>query len=156
MLKKLSIHCNFDQYLNRALGYRFVCGLQDFKIQTKLLNTEQLIFDYACRIATAMEMSSKQAQEIRPSQSTANKVTSGQKKYPGSKGGFRSTTGTVSCYRCGNNHLTPDCPHKDVTCKRCRKQGHFARFCKTKLGKGHTKNFTSTKPTAGVVKVVTE
>ena len=99
VLKKLSIHCNFDQYLNRALGYRFVCGLQDFKIQTKLLNTEQLIFDYAYRIATAMEMSSKQAQEIRPSQSTSNKVTSGQKKYPGSKGGFRSTTGTVQLWK---------------------------------------------------------
>jgi len=41
-----------------------------------------------------------------------------------------------------------------LTCKRCRNQGHFARFCKTKQGKGHTKNVTNTKPTAGVVKVV--
>ena len=64
------------------------------------------------RISTAMEMSSKQAQEMHPSQSTVNKVTSGQKKYPGSKGGFRSTAGTVSYYRCGNNHLARDCPHK--------------------------------------------
>jgi len=134
VLKKLSIHCNFDQYLNRALRDRFVCGLRDFKIQNKLLNTEHLTFDDACRIATAMEMSSKQAQEIHPSQSTVNKMTSSQKKYPESKVGFRSTIGTVSCYRCGNNHLAPDCPHKDVTWKRCRKQGHFA----------------------GVVKVVTE
>ena len=62
VLKKLSIHCNFDQYLNRALRDRFVFGLRDFKIQNKLLNTEHLIFGDACRIATAMEMSSKQAQ----------------------------------------------------------------------------------------------
>ena len=81
------------------------------------------------------------------------RVESLQKKYPENKGGFRSTTGTVSCYRCGNNHMSPDCPHKDVTCKRCRKRGHFARFCKTKLGKRHTKNFNSSKPTAGVVKL---
>ena len=43
-----------------------------------------------------------------------------------------------------------------MTCKRCRKKDHFARFCKTKQGKRRTKNFTITKPTAGVVKVVTE
>ena len=58
--------------------------------------------------------------------------------------------------RCGNTHLPHDCPHKDVTCKRCRKQGHFVRFYKTKLGKGHTKHLTSTKPAACVGKVVTE
>jgi hypothetical protein len=104
----LSKHCNFDEYLNQVLRDRFLCGLQDFKIQNKLLNTEHLTFDDACQIATAMEMSSKQAQEMHPSQSTVNKVTSSQKKYPGSKGGFRSTIGKVSCYRCRNNHLPPD------------------------------------------------
>ena len=81
VLKKqnLSIHCNFYQYLNRALRDRFVCGLRDFKIQNKLLNTEHLTFDDACQIATAMEMSSKQAQEMHPSQNTVNKVTSSEK-----------------------------------------------------------------------------
>ena len=38
-LKKLSIHCNFGVYLNRALRDRFVCGLNYEKIQNRLLNT---------------------------------------------------------------------------------------------------------------------
>jgi len=39
-LKKLSIHCNYEEFLNRALRDRFVCGLNNSKIQNKLLNTE--------------------------------------------------------------------------------------------------------------------
>ena len=37
-LKKLSIHCNYGEFLNRALRDRFVCGLNNPKIQNKLLN----------------------------------------------------------------------------------------------------------------------
>ena len=32
-LKKLSIHCNYGEFLNRALRDRFVCGLNSAKIQ---------------------------------------------------------------------------------------------------------------------------
>jgi hypothetical protein len=35
-LKKLAIHCNFGEFLNRALRDRFVCGLNNVKIQNKL------------------------------------------------------------------------------------------------------------------------
>ncbi len=63
-LKRLSVHCNFGDYLNRALRDRFVCGLRDTRIQNKLLNTDNLTFDGACRVASAMEMASRQAQEM--------------------------------------------------------------------------------------------
>lgn len=49
-LKKLSIHCNHGELLNRALRDRFVCGLNNPKIQSKLLNTEHLTFEKACEI----------------------------------------------------------------------------------------------------------
>ena len=41
-LKKLSINCNHGEFLNRVLRDRFVCGLNNPKIQNKLLNTEDL------------------------------------------------------------------------------------------------------------------
>jgi hypothetical protein len=47
-LKKLSIHCNFGEFLNRALRDGFVCGLNNVKKQNKLLNTENITFDKAC------------------------------------------------------------------------------------------------------------
>ena len=60
-LKKLSVHCNFGVYLNRALRDRFVCGLNYEKIQNRLLNTADLTFKLACETARAMEMSDQQA-----------------------------------------------------------------------------------------------
>jgi hypothetical protein len=47
-LKKLSIHCNFGEFLNRALRDGFVCGLNNVKKQNKLLNTENITFGEAC------------------------------------------------------------------------------------------------------------
>ena len=58
-LKKLAVHCNYDEYLNRALRGRFVCGLNNPKIQNKLLNTEDLTFENACGIEKAMEMADR-------------------------------------------------------------------------------------------------
>ena len=34
-LKKLSIHCNYGEFLNRALRDRLVCGLNNVKIPVK-------------------------------------------------------------------------------------------------------------------------
>ena len=48
-LKKLSIHCNFGVYLHRALRDRFVCGLNNEKIQNRLLNTADLTFKLCAR-----------------------------------------------------------------------------------------------------------
>ena len=55
-LKKLSIYCNYGEFLNLALRDRFVCGLNNVKIQNKLLNTSSLTFDTACNIAISMEL----------------------------------------------------------------------------------------------------
>ncbi|XP_067055925.1 uncharacterized protein [Acropora muricata] len=69
-LKRLAIHCNYGEYLNRALRDRFVCGLNNPKIQNKLLNTEDLTFEKACNIAKTMEMADRNTQEFHPSSST--------------------------------------------------------------------------------------
>ncbi|CAB4030743.1 Transposon Tf2-9 poly, partial [Paramuricea clavata] len=70
-LKKLSIHCNFGEFLNRALRDRFVCGLNNVKIQNKLLTTENITFDKACQIAKSMEMAERNTQEFHPTTSAS-------------------------------------------------------------------------------------
>ena len=63
-LKKLSIHCNFGVYLNRALHDRFVCGFNHEKIQNRLLNIADLTLPHACELDRAMEMAEQQAKEF--------------------------------------------------------------------------------------------
>ena len=124
-LKKLSIHCNYGEFLNRALRDRFVCGLNNPKIQNKLLNTDDLTFDQACRIAKSMEMAEKNTQEFRPtnagddSQGTVNKLGTMNNKEQ-------------SCYRCGGYHAAQKCKFRSAKCYHCGKVGHLASACRNK------------------------
>lgn len=41
---------------------------------------------------------------------------------------------TESCFFCGGGrHPRAKCPAKDAACKKCNKQGHFARVCKSRF-----------------------
>ena len=51
VLRRLAVHCNYGEFLDRALRDRFVCGLNNSKLQNKRLNTEGLTFAKACSIA---------------------------------------------------------------------------------------------------------
>lgn len=58
-LHKLSIHCNFGEYLKTALRNQLVFGLASKKIQTRLLEKKDLTYEEALRVATTMELSEK-------------------------------------------------------------------------------------------------
>ena len=85
-LKKLSIHCNYGEFLNRALRDRFACGLNSVKIQNKLLNTSALTFDTACQIAISMELADKNSRELsRPNSGVGPEATSSVNKLSASE-----------------------------------------------------------------------
>ena len=152
-LKKLSIHCNFRVYLNRALRDRYVCGLNYEKIQNRLLNAA---FKLAHETARAMEMAKQQAKELVPG-SAVHKV---DKQQPWKRQG--DTCGNTQGNKQGNTqdnaqskarercrhcksvkHQPSDCSWQDATCYKCQQQGHIVPACKTtvpykdKKGKTH-------------------
>lgn len=131
-LKKLSIHCNFGEFLQRALRDRFVCGLNNSKIQNKLLNTNDLTFVKACQIAQSMEMAEKNTQEFRP--------TSASDYSQGAVNKLRTVNNEQSCYRCGaGSHAAPKCRFKSAKCFKCGKTGHISSVCQSKDGESNTK-----------------
>ena len=63
-LRKLSEHCNFGNNLQESLRDRFVCGLNDEKVQQRLLATNELTLKLAVDTATAMEAAARSAKQI--------------------------------------------------------------------------------------------
>ena len=124
-LKKLAIHCNYGEFLDRALRDRLVCGLSNPKIQNKLLKTEDLTFEKVCRIAKAMEMAERNTQEFRihPTTSEGSQVNQLTTK---------DIKNNEQCFRCGGKHSGQSCKFKSAKCYRCSKISHLASVCRNK------------------------
>jgi hypothetical protein len=141
-LRKLSIHCNYGEFLNRALRDRFVCGLNNVRIQNKLLNTADLTFELACRTATSMEMADKNSREFRPSSSNSDMVNKLSANYSRSSSkspahsDSRQKPSGQRCTRCTGDHASDACRHKNSKCYKCLKFGHIAPACKPRGDSG--------------------
>ena len=57
-LRNLVEHCQYGDTLETMLRDRTVCGVQDEKIQRRLLEEKNLTFQEAYEIATSMEIAS--------------------------------------------------------------------------------------------------
>lgn len=128
-LHKLSINCNFGDYLQTALRNQFVFGLSSKRIQSRLSETRDLTFDKAVLVATGMELSERDTDQLHSrtevavnyvnnkaakqrgpsarSQKPATKDTNIKKNFSKSKApNVRANSNTnVNCYRCGKGYL---------------------------------------------------
>ena len=105
-------------------------GLNNPKIQNKLLNTEDLTFEKACSIAKTMEMADRKTQEFPPSSSDTiqvNKLTEQGKENTDKK-----NTEQLLRPRCGGSHSGQSCKFKSARCYKCSKVGHLAFVCRNK------------------------
>ena len=113
----LSEHCEFGTTLNQMLHDRLVCGVEEPKIQRRLLVEPDLTFDKAFELALAAEAADRNAKDLQPiMSSTVNRVQH-----------------IKSCYHCGDKHCPADCKFRAAECRKCGKKGHIARVCKSKL-----------------------
>ena len=58
-LRSLSEHCDFRDQLEEMLRDRLVCGVNDERIQRRLLAERRLDFKKALELVTAMEIADK-------------------------------------------------------------------------------------------------
>ena len=74
-LQHLSEHCEFGSALNEMLCDRLVCGVEEPKIQQRLLAEPDLSYDKAFELALALQSSDKNAKDLQPTASpTFNQV----------------------------------------------------------------------------------
>ena len=54
-LRRLSLHCEFQTFLEQALRDKFVCGFRDSGIRKRLLSEQDLDLNHAIATAKSME-----------------------------------------------------------------------------------------------------
>ncbi|XP_070518814.1 uncharacterized protein [Cardiocondyla obscurior] len=148
---KLSIHCNFGDYLKTALRNQFVFGLANKKSRARLLERKDLSFEEAVQTAVTMELSEKSSEQMKTDNltstsidylKTGKKVQSKFKSNSNSKRDSRKlsarvnsnskaiTKTSIKCYRCGKPHLANKCTlSRDIQCFNCGKRSHLNTVC---------------------------
>ena len=124
-LRALSEFCEFkENTLDEMLRDRLVCGIDDERIQRRLLAEKELTFARALELARAVETAGKNTEEIKAS------------KALGTAEGAESTIpvhrmhsqGDKPCYRCGwSGHAPKDCRFKEAKCFNCKKRDTSAK-----------------------------
>ena len=123
-LWNLARYCEYGQNLDEMLCNRLVCGINDGKIQCRLLSEKELTLKRTWEIIVGMESAEKYAGDLQQP-GTVQPVHT-VKSQPNK---------SELCYRCGGMHKATVCPFKDAECHVCRKKGHIAKVCRSKSKK---------------------
>ena len=119
-LRKLSIHCEFEGFLDEGLRDKLVCGIHTAGIRKKLLTEKKLTLQKAVELAKSMERADTESKSMESvSEVHVNALT-----YQGKK---------RRCYRCdAESHLANVCRHKESICNKCNLKGHLAEVCRSR------------------------
>ena len=127
-LRHLSDGCNFEN-LNKALRDRLVLGCQNAVIQRRLLSEKDLTFNKALDTATAMEMASKDVENIKKMTHPDAKVHKLHDKSHARGGKQKKPESQLKCWRCGGKHSPHSCSFKSSQCYRYKSTGHTKSQC---------------------------
>ena len=131
-LRAIGEHCEFGDSLNDMIRDRLVCGINNSRIQTRLLQEQdRLTYELAIKTAQTMELASQNAQDLSKQLSSApvNQMKHQRERHKPQK--------DIECYRCGGSHYATHCRFKDVDCCRCGKKGHLAKVCHSSKKEDH-------------------
>jgi transposase InsO family protein len=127
-LKEIGQHCQFGDDLNNSVRDRLVIGVNDTRIQRRLLQETDLTFQKAFDIAQSMELSNQELNVLQKGSSSLNREPTSVNRVHNN----RPPRANSTCYRCGDNHAATTCRFRTSVCHACGKQGHIAKVCRSK------------------------
>ena len=113
-----------------------MCGINDPKLQRRLLAETGLTYEKAFSVAQALEAADRSAKEL----DKGSEIHAILPQAHSHRAQARTHGATASpqkhgqpCYRCsGTNHTSTACRYKDSDCLHCGKKGHIARVCRSR------------------------
>ncbi|XP_067030722.1 uncharacterized protein [Acropora muricata] len=109
-LRQVTEYCEFGATLDEMLCDRLVCGVQDIRVQRRLLAEPKLTLQRALDLALAIEAAEKNASEIQKGDSQEGATPLNKVDTKDGKGS------EINCYRCGGKHYPKSCHFKDARC----------------------------------------
>ena len=138
-LKRKAQYCNFadesemirDQVIEKCTSHR---------LRRKLLERADVKLDDVIKLAQTMEFSDKQADAIEQGSSGHSQEKIGDQSHGAAVNRIKAKKATGqsqqktcwACGRVGHFHGSADCPVKGKKCGTCKKEGHFAQWCRSK------------------------
>jgi len=127
-----------DNWKETRIRDRLIIGLTDPDMKCAVLEKpfDSLTLEKTLEICCNKESSKKTVAAIADPSTGISLVQNGKKKEErkwSQSNQNKSSHQNISCGRCGYQHLDDKCPAKDQECHKCKKKGHFASKCRTKI-----------------------
>ena len=137
-LKNLANSCEFGILKEDLIRDRFVIGLNSDSIREKLLLEPKLMLKDAIEVAKSHEQTKKQIESLKENQPMISGLTKHKSAKPINNDSvynqdFQRNNYTFQCRNCGNLHGPRQCPAFKQVCKKCFKQNHFAKYCRSSV-----------------------
>ncbi len=129
-LRAIAIDCNFGTSLDQMLRDRIVCGVNNDRIQQRLLAEKELTLTKALDLAQGLEMAAQHVRELQTAKQLGQNGQTGQVQNL-TFGKRSSGKPPKACFRCGKaGHVPSLCPFKGARCHNCGKVGHIRKTCR--------------------------
>lgn len=159
VVRQLTEFCEFGDTVDNMIRDRLVCGINDDRIQRRLLAEPKLDFAKALQLALAMEsaaLDSKKLSISAPAQPVYYESSPSTSNAPRQPSTAPSSRFSVVCWRCGGQHYAPSCKFREAVCNFCKKRGHIAKVCRSRSGSsslGSAQRPKATVPSTNYVEV---
>ena len=141
-LYRLVENCEYGVMSDDLLRDKIVVGILDNELSEKLQLDDQLTLEKALSQVRSKELIAKQSALLREQPIAAqadyvksrNRQASNANRQKSNASRRTSNDKSKTCSRCGKpSHPVKECPAKDAKCGKCRKVGHWQKFCRTRM-----------------------